>query len=1062
MPTEQASVTSERILATLGILLEPGQVTELRALEVSTQAYRRSHTVSGYFDDPAKLAAEAARLSQVSKGVYFVPNPVNPSLLARSVNRVRDMNDRDPLTADTDVTMRRWLLIDADPTRPAGISSSEAEHEAALAKAQEVRETLRAEGWPEPILADSGNGAHLLYRINLLPNDGDLVKRALEALAFRFDDKIVTIDQKVFNPARIWKLYGTMARKGDNTPERPHRLSRIIEAPALVPAKTELLEALIKILPKIETPTPNRRNLPHDPFDLDGFIARHGLDVAGPFGWQGGRKWTFRVCPWNSDHRNRSAWLIQMPSGAVAAGCQHNGCAGNDWHALRDLLEPGWQEAQQTYKRNGSSDGELSAAHTLVERLQEQTKAKPGEALRNALVDGETLGALALIAHHDRASYEVALMSLRNAGAKDRDVRAVDRAVTSERRKTPHGLHAVQPGEEPELPAIKGLLPDAPISDALVVPPGWRLGAEGLAKETNVTDENGAQRVATTPVAPTPVLIVGRLKDVTDNSESTRLAWMRDGRWQQHPANRSLIANTRMIVDLAGMGLPITSLTASNLVEYLASFEAINIHQLPRAHVSKQMGWLGEGGKLGFLWGRALIRPDGVQNTTDIDAVAPDQWHEGLVSFRGEETGDEQMADAYYAAGTMAGWLAAVKPVGQYPRVAMMLYGALATPLLSVLEVPNFAIDLAYPTSTGKTTSLRVAGSCWGNPDERALSSTVGTWDATRVWIERASAILNGLPLILDDTKRAKNPKTVAQVIYDVSSGKGRGRGSPKGMRRVGAWRTVLLSTGEAPATSFTEDGGTRARVLALWGKPFEHTNKETAQIVHAIDSAVRQNFGHAGPQLIKFVMQHRDEWGDWRQEYREIQAMYVEKADGNPVASRYAAYLGVLDMTAAIAHAALDLPWDYRDPIATLWDALLAGAQDADRPTAALEYVQSWAQSHYAQFWGRHAVDQFGQPREAPTGWAGRWDPGEAWEYIGFYPTRLRTILTEGGYEIEPILRIWRERGWELRDKDDDPYVCRVNKVTSRLIAIRRDAFDSLDHGSILNRADQEDETEG
>ena len=32
-----------------------------------------------------------------------------------------------------------------------------------------------------------------------------------------------------FNPARIWKLYGTLAAKGDPTPERPHRLSRLVE-----------------------------------------------------------------------------------------------------------------------------------------------------------------------------------------------------------------------------------------------------------------------------------------------------------------------------------------------------------------------------------------------------------------------------------------------------------------------------------------------------------------------------------------------------------------------------------------------------------------------------------------------------------------------------------------------------------------------------------------------------------------------------------------------------------------------------------------------------------------
>src|ERR1022692_1128084 len=103
------------------------------------------------------------------------------------------------------------------------------------------------QGWPDPIVGNSGNGAHCLYRVELptsdgdlvkrclqglarSTSDGDLVKRCLQGLARRFDDDLVKIDQAVFNPARIWKLYGTVSRKGDSVPERPHRLARILEA----------------------------------------------------------------------------------------------------------------------------------------------------------------------------------------------------------------------------------------------------------------------------------------------------------------------------------------------------------------------------------------------------------------------------------------------------------------------------------------------------------------------------------------------------------------------------------------------------------------------------------------------------------------------------------------------------------------------------------------------------------------------------------------------------------------------------------------------------------------
>jgi hypothetical protein len=208
----------DEIRRALHMLFAPGQVTELRALEVSTRRIPRPHTVSGYFDDVETLANEAAKVSRYAKGVYIVPNVVDPALLVRAANRVRATTDKDPLTADSHILRRQWLLIDADPVRPAGISSTDAEHAAGLARVQDIAAALTAEGWPAGAQADSGNGGHLLYQVDL-PNDDasrTLLERVLQALAFRFDD-VVTLDQKVFNAGRIWKLYGTAARKGDHT-----------------------------------------------------------------------------------------------------------------------------------------------------------------------------------------------------------------------------------------------------------------------------------------------------------------------------------------------------------------------------------------------------------------------------------------------------------------------------------------------------------------------------------------------------------------------------------------------------------------------------------------------------------------------------------------------------------------------------------------------------------------------------------------------------------------------------------------------------------------------------
>jgi hypothetical protein len=116
--------------------------------------------------------------------------------------------------------------------RKAKIGSSDAEKALAWETIQAVRDHLGGRGWPAPILADSGNGYHLLYRIDLPADDGGQVRRLLHALGERFDTDKVKIDRAVFNPARICKAYGTWSRKGDSTPERPHRQSRILEVPA--------------------------------------------------------------------------------------------------------------------------------------------------------------------------------------------------------------------------------------------------------------------------------------------------------------------------------------------------------------------------------------------------------------------------------------------------------------------------------------------------------------------------------------------------------------------------------------------------------------------------------------------------------------------------------------------------------------------------------------------------------------------------------------------------------------------------------------------------------------
>ncbi|MDO9035870.1 MAG: hypothetical protein Q7U51_11780, partial [Methanoregula sp.] len=241
---------ADEVLTAARTLITPGQVVEVRAITDDGIA-------SGYFDSPEELAAKVATLDGVPsvQGVYVTLNPVNPALLSRRSNRIKmRLGKKDVTTADSDIVKRQWLPVDVDPVRPSGVSSTEAEHAAAIAKAQRIAEYLTGMGWPAPVLADSGNGAHLLYRIDL-SNDNesrDLVKGCLDVLASVFNDAVAQVDTANYNAARIWKLYGTMSRKGDSTADRPHRRAAIIEAPTK-PGVVDrpMLTRLAGVLPEI-------------------------------------------------------------------------------------------------------------------------------------------------------------------------------------------------------------------------------------------------------------------------------------------------------------------------------------------------------------------------------------------------------------------------------------------------------------------------------------------------------------------------------------------------------------------------------------------------------------------------------------------------------------------------------------------------------------------------------------------------------------------------------------------------------------------------------------------
>jgi hypothetical protein len=189
----------DEVLKTARLLMAPGDVHEVRIIKEG-----RRGAISGYFDNPDKLAAAVAEFDGKYLGIYITLNPCNRDLLARANNRLKDNVER--TIKDGEIVLRRWLGLDFDPIRLPGISSTNFEHGRAIAAACGVWDELRLVGWGDPIVADSGNGAHLLYVLDApyTTEINDLLRTVLAGISKRCGTEDVAIDLTAFNAAQVF------------------------------------------------------------------------------------------------------------------------------------------------------------------------------------------------------------------------------------------------------------------------------------------------------------------------------------------------------------------------------------------------------------------------------------------------------------------------------------------------------------------------------------------------------------------------------------------------------------------------------------------------------------------------------------------------------------------------------------------------------------------------------------------------------------------------------------------------------------------------------------------
>lgn len=265
----------EEIRSAIGILFKPGQLVEIRGKSRKGQVSRQ------YFTNHVEMARFIAKANLMTgwEAIWYTLQGLRPETV--------DTKVKGQMTRREDIDCYQWLPIDID--RPKGDPNKKANAtDAEIACLYKVCEAVQAwllkQGFPEPIVACSGNGWHLLYKLPpLSPEWYDTLKNVLRAVAhaFREDVDIAEIDTSLAEPEQVIKAYGTTSRKsptGDD-PERPWRESKIVHSPETIePVSEEILRQVSRLAPVSSSTMVTRQKSGglHSKFDAEDLLEWGG------------------------------------------------------------------------------------------------------------------------------------------------------------------------------------------------------------------------------------------------------------------------------------------------------------------------------------------------------------------------------------------------------------------------------------------------------------------------------------------------------------------------------------------------------------------------------------------------------------------------------------------------------------------------------------------------------------------------------------------------------------------------------------------------------------------
>ena len=318
-----------------------------------------------------------------------------------------------------------------------------------------------------------------------------------------------------------------------------------------------------------------------------------------------------------------------------------------------------------------------------------------------------------------------------------------------------------------------------------------------------------------------PIMPIQRLCNADTGVERLEIAYKKGRNWRTVIVEKSVIASSSSILQLAAYGILVNSENAKALSTYILEIENLNFDVIPEQQSIGRLGWISQ------------------------KHFSP--YVEELV-FDGE-TNFKHMFNAIKSCGNRETWLYAMRDLRKEKSPGrLFLAASFASVILEPCGLLPFFLHAWGGTEVGKTVGLMIAASVWASP---RLGDFILTFNSTSVGQEMTASFLNSLPMCIDELQiqSSSGIRDFDRIIYQLTEGVGRTRGAKTGgLQKMNTWKNCIITNGEHPISNANSGGGAVNRVIE-----FECDEKVYSDLV-GICAVIQSNYGFAGREFVEYL----------------------------------------------------------------------------------------------------------------------------------------------------------------------------------------------------------------